>query len=110
MSDYVAQVTDRDFKDQVIESSKSQPVLVDFWAAWCRPCLMLAPTVDQIAQEYAGKVKVVKLNVDENRVADNFQIRSIPTLLVFKGGVVVNQMVGLKAKEEIEKALQPHIR
>ena len=79
----------------MIEASKTQPVMVDFWAEWCRPCQMLSPTVEEIASENAGKMKVVKLNVDENiNSAGKFNIRGIPTLLVFKGGQVADQIVG----------------
>jgi thioredoxin 1 len=106
----VAAVTDANFQSEVIEASRTQPVLVDFWAEWCGPCRMLAPTVDQIATDNAGKLKVVKLNVDENiSAAGKFNIRGIPALLVFKGGQVVDQMVGALPKDQIEKVLQRHI-
>lgn len=110
MSENVGQVTDQNFASEVIEASKSQPVMVDFWAEWCRPCLMLAPTVDEIARQHAGKVKVVKLNVDENPNAPGqFNIRGIPTLLLFKNGQVAEQIVGAVPKEHIEKALARHL-
>ena len=87
MADNIQAVSDASFQADVIEASKTQPVMVDFWADWCRPCHMLTPTVEEIAREHAGKVKVVKLNVDENmNAAGKFNIRGIPTLLVFKGG------------------------
>jgi thioredoxin 1 len=105
MSDHVANVTDQNFSSEVLEASKSTPVLVDFWAEWCRPCLVLAPTVEAIARENAGKLKVVKLNVDENAVAGQYNIRGIPTLLIFKNGQVAEQIVGAVPKEHIEKAL-----
>jgi thioredoxin 1 len=106
----VAAVTDANFQTEVIDASRTQPVLVDFWAEWCGPCRMLAPTVDQIATENAGKLKVVKLNVDENiSAAGKFNIRGIPTLLVFKGGQVAEQIVGALPKEQIEKVLQRHL-
>ena len=102
-------VTDANFEKDVIEASKTQPVLVDFWADWCRPCHMLTPTVEEIARENAGKLKVVKLNVDENmNAAGKFNIRGIPTLLVFKGGQVADQLVGAQPKETIVKVLQRH--
>jgi thioredoxin 1 len=110
MSDILQAVTDASFEVDVIEASKTQPVMVDFWADWCRPCHMLTPTVEEIAREHAGKVKVVKLNVDENmNVPGKFSIRGIPTLLVFKGGQVADQIVGAVPKEQIVKILERHI-
>ena len=83
--------------------------MVDFWAEWCRPCHMLAPTVAEIAHDYAGKLKVTKLNVDEAmNSAGRYNIRGIPTLLVFKNGQVVEQIVGAVPKEQITKALERH--
>jgi thioredoxin 1 len=106
MSDILQAVTDASFEADVIEASKTQPVMVDFWADWCRPCHMLTPTVEEIAREKAGKVKVVKLNVDENmNVAGKFSIRGIPTLLVFKGGQIVEQQVGAKSKRDLKASL-----
>lgn len=110
MGEHVAKVTDGDFQAQVLDASKAQPVMVDFWAEWCRPCLMLAPTVDEIATAYAGKLKVAKMNVDENPNTPNkFNIRGIPTLLIFKGGQVADQLVGALPKDQIEKVLSRHI-
>ncbi|HXN64180.1 MAG TPA: thioredoxin [Candidatus Acidoferrales bacterium] len=110
MADNVAAVSDSNFQTEVIEASKTQPVMVDFWASWCRPCLMLAPTVAEIATQYAGKLKVVKMNVDENvNSPGQYNIRGIPTLLVFKGGQVAEQIVGAVPKENIQKALERHI-
>ena len=110
MGDNVHKVTDADFETEVLAASKSQPVMVDFWADWCRPCHMLSPTVEQIAQEHSGKLKVVKLNVDENiNAAGRFNIRGIPTLLIFKDGQVADQIVGAVPKEQIEKVLQRHL-
>src|ERR1700729_3844008 len=103
-------VSDASFDADVIEASKTQPVLVDFWADWCRPCHMLSPTVEEIARENAGKLKVVKLNVDENvNAAGKFNIRGILALLVFKGGQVPEQIVGALPKEQIVKVLERHI-
>jgi thioredoxin 1 len=103
-------VNDGNFQAEVIDASKNQPVMVDFWADWCRPCHMLTPTVEEIAREHAGKLKVVKLNVDENiSAAGKFQIRGIPTLLIFKGGQVADQIVGALPKDQIEKVIQRHI-
>lgn len=94
----------------MIEASQNQPVMVDFWADWCRPCHMLSPTVEAIAQEHAGKLKVVKMNVDENiSFPGKFNIRGIPALLIFKNGQVADQIVGAVPKENIDKILQRHI-
>jgi len=110
MADNVSSVTDSTFQAEVIDASNSQPVMVDFWAEWCRPCLMLAPTVAEIATAYAGKIKVLKLNVDENsNSAQKFNIRGIPALLIFKGGQVAEQVVGAVPRDTIEKALKRHL-
>lgn len=110
MAENIPAVSDSSFQADVIEASKSQPVMVDFWADWCRPCHMLTPTVEEIAKEHAGKLKVVKLNVDENmNTPGKFNIRGIPTLLIFKGGQVAEQVVGAVPKDQIVKAIQKHI-
>ncbi len=110
MAENVRAVNDNDFQAEVIDASKNQPVMVDFWAEWCRPCHMLAPTVAEIADDYSGKLKVVKLNVDENMNAPGrFNIRGIPTLLIFKGGQVADQIVGAVPKEQITKVLARHV-
>jgi thioredoxin 1 len=100
--------TDTNFDETVLKSNA--PVLVDFWAEWCGPCKRLGPTVDALASEYAGKVTVGKLNVDENpAVSFKFQIRGIPTILVFKDGQVVESVVGLAQKDDLKKVLDKHI-
>lgn len=110
MAENIQAVTDASFESDVIEASKTQPVMVDFWADWCRPCHMLTPTVEEVAREHAGKIKVVKLNIDDNMgVPGKFNIRGIPTLLLFKGGQVADQIVGAVRKEEIVKVLERHI-
>lgn len=110
MSEHVNKVTDGDFQAQVLDASKSQPVMVDFWAEWCRPCHMLAPTVDAIAAQYAGKLNVYKMNVDENPTTPmKFNIRGIPTLLIFKGGHVADQLVGAVPRDQIEKIVSKHV-
>ncbi len=100
----VLEVTVSTFDAEVAESPI--PVIVDFWAPWCGPCKMLAPTLDAVSQEVAGKVKVVKVNVDDNQqLAVKFGVMSIPTMIIFKGGQQVNRMVGAKSRDEIVKAL-----
>ncbi len=110
MADNIQAVSDATFQSEVIDASKNEPVIVDFWAEWCRPCHMLAPTVEEIAREHSGKIKVVKMNVDENiNTPGKFNIRGIPTLLVFRGGQVADQIVGAVPKDQIEKVLQRHL-
>jgi len=97
-----AHVTDQSFENDVLKSS--EPVVVDFWAEWCGPCRMIAPTLEEISNEMAGKVKIVKLNVDENpRIAAQFGIRSIPTLMIFKSGQLAAQKVGAASKGDLSK-------
>ncbi len=97
--------TDSTFKADVIDSAT--PVVVDFWAEWCGPCRMIAPALDELSKEFEGKVKIVKLNVDENPgVAGQLGIRSIPTLMVFKNGQVAAQKVGAASKADLSKWIQ----
>ena len=101
-------VTDASFKDDVLESDV--PVLVDFWAPWCGPCRMVAPVVDEIAEQYEGQIKVVKLNTDENpQVASQYGIRSIPTLMIFKGGQRVDMVVGAVPKTTLANTLEKYL-
>jgi thioredoxin 1 len=97
-------VDDSNFDQKVLQAS--EPVLVDFWAPWCRPCLMLAPVLDELAEEYRGKITFVRLNVDQNpKTASRYQIMSIPSLLLFKKGEPVSHIVGYKPKAELKRHL-----
>ena len=110
MAENILVVNDANFEAEVLTASNSKPVMVDFWAEWCRPCHMLAPTVAEIAHDYADKLKVTKLNVDEAmNSAGRYNIRGIPTLLVFKNGQMVEQIVGAVPKDQIIKALEKHL-
>ncbi len=107
-SDAIFEVTDANFDQTVLKSE--QPVMVDFWAAWCSPCRALAPIVDEVAQSYSGKVKVGKMDVDRNAATpQRYNVRGIPTLLIFKDGQVREQIVGNVPRETIEKALNKHL-
>jgi len=101
----VKQFTDQNFEEEVLKSG--EPVLVDFWAEWCGPCRMLAPTIEKIADAYAGKVKVGKVDTDANReVAMKYGISAIPTVILFKGGEVAQKFVGLRQEKDFRDALE----
>jgi thioredoxin 1 len=103
-----AQVTDSTFKQEVLESEV--PVLVDFWAPWCGPCRMVAPVVEEIAEQYDTQIKVVKVNTDENpSVASQYGIRSIPTLMIFKGGQRVDMVVGAVPKTTLANTIEKYL-
>ena len=104
----VIELNDSNFDDEVVKSDL--PVLVDFWAEWCGPCKMIAPSVEKISEEYSDKLKVGKLDVDSNpNISSTFGIRSIPTLLIFKNGLPVDQIVGAVSKEVISAKVDSHI-
>jgi len=104
----IAQITDENFEDEVLGSEV--PTEVDFWAPWCGPCRMVAPVVEEIANEYQGKLKVVKLNTDENQnTAITYGIRSIPTLGIFKDGQVVDAVIGAVPKQYLEEKIKPYL-
>ena len=106
MADIVAEVTDTNFQAEVIESEV--PVLVDFWAPWCGPCRMVAPVVQEIAEERGEALKVVKLNIDENQdTAVQFNVMSIPTLMLFRNGEVAKTVIGAYPKRKLEAELEP---
>ncbi len=104
MAENILEITDANFEEQV--ASSDQPVLVDFWAEWCGPCRMMNPTIEELASEYDGKVKVGKLDTDNNReTAVNFGISAIPTIILFNKGEVAKKLVGLSSKKDIKAAM-----
>ncbi len=105
MGNYSIEITDQNFEEVVLNSDK--PVLVDFWAEWCGPCLMIAPAIEELAQEYQGKFVIGKMNVDNNsEVPMQYGIRNIPTLLFFKGGNIIDKQVGASAKSALKSKLE----
>ena len=107
MSESVKEVTDNSFEREVLQANK--PVLVDFWAEWCAPCRMIAPTIDAIAEQYAERAEVVKVNVDDNTgTAQRYGIKGIPTLILFSGGKEVERVVGATSKDSISKMIEKH--
>jgi thioredoxin 1 len=107
-SEHVKELTDENFETEVLKSEV--PTLVDFWAVWCGPCKQIAPTVDALATEYAGRLKVAKMDVDHHQIVpQQYGIRSIPTLLIFKGGKVVGQLVGAAPRSKLEAEIQKHL-
>jgi len=101
----IAHISDAEFEQEVIKADL--PVLVDFWAPWCGPCIMVAPMLEELAQEFSGKIKITKMNVDENPTTPPlYGIRAIPTLIIFKGGEVVEQITGVVPKDQLKSKLE----
>ncbi len=108
MSANVLSFTDANFQNEVLASES--PVLVDFWAPWCGPCKLIAPTIEALAEEYAGKVRIGKLNTDDNpNMASTFNVSAIPTVMLFKGGEVVDKFVGVVNKAKLATSLDAHV-
>lgn len=100
----IKEISDRDFDNEVLQSA--EPVLIDFWAPWCGPCRMIAPIIEELAKENQGGVKVAKINIDDSpNTAANYGVSSIPTLMIFKGGEVVDRFVGVQPKKRLQDAI-----
>lgn len=108
MSKNIIDIDDDTFENEV--KNVSQPVLVDFWAPWCRPCFMVAPVLEKIAEEFSGKLKICKLNIDDNqKTASQFGVMSIPTLVIFKGGEEVERITGVLGEAELKERIEKNI-
>ncbi|MCS4503744.1 Thioredoxin 1 [wastewater metagenome] len=108
MSENIVSITDGNFEDEVLKADG--PVLVDFWAEWCGPCKMIAPVLEQVAEEYAGKLKVCKLNIDDNpETAPKYGVRGIPTLMVFRSGDVADTKVGALSKAQLTQFVDANV-
>ena len=108
MSEYVREVSDASFDRDVI--GWDEPVLVDFWAEWCGPCRMIAPSIEAVAKEYEGRARVVKLNVDDNpNIAQRYGIKGIPTLILFRGGKEAERLVGAVGKDSLSRLVEKHV-
>ena len=106
----IEQIKDADFQQSVLENSKNQPVIVDFWAEWCGPCKALGPILENVALEFEGKIAVKKINIDENQEAPaNFGIRSIPTIIIFKEGSVADTKIGLSSETDLKNWINTHL-
>lgn len=109
MSKHVSEVNENNFEQDVLQSAS--PVLVDFWAAWCAPCRLLTPIVETVAEKYAGRARVVKLNVDENQsISQRYGIKGIPTLILFNGGLEEERVVGVTSEEAISLMIEKYLR